>query len=212
MIYGFPADSSLHIDITMIRKNSLFCKLIRIKISSNVLFDSFMDGFDPEQETCPFCGATHSCMTHDSYGRNLIDFISGGTVYHRIRISRGICESCGHTHAILPDLIIPYSTYGVFFILRVIVEYLLRLRPVEQLCNRFGISHSMLYRWLDLFQAHKLEWLGLVTSMETSPLAFLKSLCSLPEFSCFASAFVRPTAVSFLQSHSNPASYRQDVF
>ena len=98
----------------MIRKNSLFYKLIRIKSSSKLLFDSFMAGFRPEMESCPVCGASHSCTTHASYERNLIDFIQGRPVYHTIKVIRVIC-SCGHTHAILPDLIIPYNTYGVFF-------------------------------------------------------------------------------------------------
>ena len=57
----------------MIRKNSLFCKLTRIKSSSKSLFDSFMAGFRPEMESCPVCGASHSCTTHASYERNLID-------------------------------------------------------------------------------------------------------------------------------------------
>lgn len=170
-----------------------------------------MDGFRPELERCPFCGTSHSCTFHASYDRNLIDFIQGHAVYHKIRISRVICE-CGHTHAVLPDLIIPYSTYGIFFILRVIAEYLLHLRTVEQLCTRFSITHSMLYRWFHLFLDHKVLWLGLLSSAETSHSRFLFSLVKLPLFSAFSSGFVLKSSFSFLQSHSNPALYRQTVF
>lgn len=196
----------------MIRKNSLFCKLIRIKSSSKSLFDSFMAGFLPEKETCPYCGASHTCLSHASYDRNLIDFISGRPVYHTVCICRVICKNCGHTHAILPDLIIPYSTYGLLFILRAIAEYLTGRYTVGQLCSRFDISHSMLYRWYSLFLSHKQEWLGMLTSAGTSSFAFLKSLCRIPEFSAFASLFVLHTSFSFLQSHWNPAPYRQTVF
>ena len=35
----------------MIRENSLFCKLVRIKSSSKILFDSFMAGFRSELQT-----------------------------------------------------------------------------------------------------------------------------------------------------------------
>jgi hypothetical protein len=122
-----------------------------------------------------------------------------------------ICSSCGHTHAILPDLIIPYSTYGLFFILRVIAEYLLRLSSVEQLCLRFGITHSMLYRWLRLFREHKALWLGALDSVETPDAVFLKRIISR-KYSPFASSFTRLTAFSFLQSHRDPALYRQTVF
>lgn len=170
-----------------------------------------MAGFDPEMETCPYCGASHSCHTHASYERNLIDFISGRTVYHSVRVQRVIC-SCGHTHAILPDLIIPYSTYGLLFILRVIAEYLLHLHTVEHLCLRFGISHSMLYRWYALFLEHKELWLGILSSTGTAGFSFLKHTVLLPVFSDFASDFYMMTARSFLQSHANPALYRQTVF
>ena len=204
---GLSAGNS-RIDIIMIRKNSLFCKLIRIKSSSKALFDSFMDGFSPEMETCPSCGASHSCQFHASYDRNLIDFISGRTIYHTIKVQRVVC-TCGHTLAILPDLIIPYSTYGLLFILRVISEYILHLHTVEDICLRFSISHSMLYRWCALFLQHKELWLGVLTSMETSPLSFLKYICTLPAFSTFAASFARISMVSFLQSHANPAHYRQ---
>jgi transposase-like protein len=50
--------------------------------------------------------------------------------------------------------------------LRVIGEYLLHLQTVERLCIRFGITHSMLYRWFRLFQDHKAEWLGILADLE----------------------------------------------
>lgn len=196
---------------TMIRENSLFCKLIRIRTSSKVLFDSFMAGFRPEFQTCPCCGAAGSCSIHAYYDRSLVDFIGGKPVRHSLCILRLIC-SCGHTHAILPDFIIPYSSYGLFFILRVLAEYFRHISSVEKLCERFLISTKLLYHWLSLFRQQKEEWLGLLSSMETSGLSFLKSLFLMPCYSDFASGFVRHFAVSFLQSHRNPASYCQQVF
>ncbi len=170
-----------------------------------------MAGFRPELDTCPFCSASHECSMHASYDRNLIDFISGSPVYHKIRVSRVICSSCGHTHAILPDLIIPYSTYGIFFILRVIAEYLMHQISIEALCLRFSITHSMLYRWYRLFLEHRSLWLGVLASAETSSLSFLKHLVS-QEYSGFSASFILRTSFSFLQSHRNPADYRQTVF
>lgn len=195
----------------MIRKNSLFCKLIRIKSSSKTLFDTFMAGFQAEREVCPACGASHSCSVHASYERNLIDFVSGSPVYSTVTVTRVLCSGCGHTHAVLPDLVIPYSTYGLFFILRVIAEYFLHFSSVEALCLRFGISHAMLYRWLSLFREHKSLWLGVLASAEITPLSFMKDICSR-EYSAFASRFTCLASVSFLQSHRDPAVYRQTVF
>lgn len=170
-----------------------------------------MAGFRPELQTCPCCGAQGSCQIHAYYDRSLVDFIGGSPVRHSLCILRLIC-TCGHTHAILPDFIIPYSGYGLFFILRVLAEYFLRRDAVEKLCERFSITLSQLHRWLRLFQMQKEEWLGALSSMETSGFSFLSFLYTQPAYSDFASSFVRRFARSFLQSHKNPAQYRQQVF
>ena len=83
---------------------------------------------------------------------------------------------------------------------------------LEKVCNAFGITLSQLRRWLDLFQTQKEEWLGVLSSMETSGLSFLKVLLTQTAYSDFASAFVRRFTKSFLQSHKNPAPYCQQVF
>lgn len=170
-----------------------------------------MSSYRPELDTCPFCGASHNCSFHASYERNLIDFISGRPVYHRICVHRVICSNCGHTHAILPDMIIPYSTYGIFFILRVVAEYLLHSGSVESICSRFSITHSMLYRWYRLYLEHMELWLGMLDARETSALHFLKEIVS-SEYASFSRDFILSTSFSFLQSHRNPAVYRQTVF
>ena len=159
-------------------------------------------------ESCPFCGSRGCCVRFASYIRIVVDFCDGRPVDEEVRIPRVRCRSCGCTHAILTDHLIPYRSYSLFFILRVIGEYLLRLRPVEKLCARFWITHSTLYRWTALFRAHKAEWLGLLQDLERDPVSFLKDLASLPEYCSFSGGFYRKTLLSFLQSHMNPANCR----
>lgn len=197
----------------MIRKNSLFCKIIRIKKTSIQLFNEYMQSYSWKNETCPWCGSNASCVFHDTYTRSMTDFVHGKTIYGEACVIRLRCTSCGHTHAILPDVIIPYSVYGLFFILRVLAEYFLHLRTVEGLCARFGISVSMLYRWRGLFLSHKQLWLGVLDSAQTTPSKFIKLLCFLAQYSAFFSCrFVLLSARSFLQSHANPANYCQEFF
>ncbi len=188
----------------MIRKNHLFCNLIRIKNSSNILIRNFMMSFDPHKEVCPICGRTGDCVPFASYDRYIIDFVYGSPVTSTIKISRIKC-SCGHTHAILPDPLIPYDQYSLFFILRVLMEHQLRLHTVSELCDRFGISVSTLYRWKALFDEHCREWLGLLTFMEQSRSSSLKKLIRLDPYSDFAAFFFRKTGLSFMQSHKNPS-------
>ena len=166
-----------------------------------------------ENETCPWCASTGNCTSHGSYTRSIVDFTVGKAAYGEVCVLRLLCNSCRHTHAVLPDSIIPYSTYGLFFILRTLAEYFLNLRLVQGLCSRFGISVSMLYRWKALFLSHKQLWLGVLDSADISPFSFLRGLCMLEGFSCaFACRFARLSARSFLQSHKNPADYCQQCF
>lgn len=193
----------------MIRKSTLFCKIIRIKTSSKSLFLSFMQDFKPELEECPFCHSKGNCHAHATYTRFIVDIIHGKPVYQQLTITRIICDSCFHTHAVLPDTIIPYSQYGIFFILRVLAEYFFHLKTVSDLCSIYGITPSMLYRWRNLFFSRRALWLSVLEQNEQTPLFFLKSLGALDCFSFFVSSFIRLTGFSFLQSHANHTALSQ---
>jgi hypothetical protein len=88
------------------------------------------------------------------------------------------------------------------------------LRSVEEICEIYGISGKLFYKWLSLWKAHKQKWLGLLEDALTSDMDFWKYLSGLDPYSGFSSGFIRLTARSFLQSHRNPktARCRQTVF
>lgn len=163
-----------------------------------------MDSFRPELETCPACGGTGNCHVHAYYSRKIVDFIHGKPVWTEVIILRLVCDCCAHTHAVLPDIIIPYSSYGLFFLLRILAEHFAAFSTVERLCERFDITQNQFYKWKLLWKEHKQEWLGLLDSLETPDLAFLKELIMKTDYSDFASCFVLKSSRSFLQSHSNP--------
>ena len=203
----------------MIRKNSLFCKIFRAKTSSKIIFDSFMEHFRPELETCPICGAKGSCHVHDYYGRTLIDLHAGKRTISTLCIQRVYCESCNHAHAILPDILIPYSRFGLLFILRVLSEYFNKLGTIDRICEKYGISINLFHKWLALWHSHKQQWLGILTDAETSDLSFMQYLDALETYSAHSMEFVRQFSFSFLQCHINPilknpknARYHQQIF
>ena len=168
----------------------------------------YMYGFEAHLEICPICKTEGHCHIFGYYRRNLIDYCSGKVKYDKIVITRVKCK-CGHTHAILPDLIIPYSTYSLVFIMRVLGIHLSRTMTVAALCKKFNISHSMLYRWRDLYNKHKELWLGALKSKETAGHTFLSDILALPNCSDFTYGFFAQARFSFLQSHANPAHTRR---
>lgn len=183
-----------------------------------MIFSSYMSRVRPERETCPLCGSSGNCRIHAYYGRSIIDYSSGRRTVSDLCILRVRCDSCGHTHAILPDLIIPYSRYSLLFILQVLAEYFTRRCSVDALCEKFNLSREQIYQWLKLFRSHKQEWLGVLKDAEISEQTFLHQLYQ-SSYSSFSEQFIRRTAFSFLQSHKNPcvseaetAGFAQQVF
>lgn len=111
---------------------------------------------------------------------------------------RVFCDSCEHAHAILPDVIIPYSSYSLLFILRLLGQYFAGRFTIEQLCERYQISTKQFYKWLALWKSHKQEWLGILSDLDTSDVSFLRSIILLDSFSSFAMRFILHFAHSFL--------------
>mgnify|MGYP002624366049 CR=1 FL=1 len=165
-----------------------------------------MEKFIPQTEACPFCGSSGYCRFFASYDRFLIDFINGHIHQRLVHIRRVKCEGCGHTHAILPDFIIPYCQYSLAFILQALRAYFTRFKPVRGLCEFFGISPQLLYRWILVYGRHKTWSLGTLASAETAPAAFLASVIRYDPIADFLAKFLSDTLFSFLQNHANPAN------
>jgi hypothetical protein len=196
----------------MIRVFEIFCKLSLIKFSAQEMFEDTMLGFSKGNLShlvypCPLCGAKHPHWSfYANYERYLISFEHGATVTYRISVTRLICSSCGHTHAILPEIIIPYGSYSLVFILTVLRDYYLSQMTVQALCDKFQIAHSTLYAWKRLLTLHKKLWLGLLRDLSTKPLDFLALLPSLTT-SDDLFLFYRLHATSFLQGVSKTARF-----
>ena len=191
----------------MIRVFSVFCKLNFNKLSAKDLFLAAMQDFSYVKLPCPFCGAKHPVWSyHDSYQRYLISFERGTTVTHEIDIPRIVCSSCGHTHAILPEIIIPYSSYSLPFILQVLRDCYLSHLTVQALCNKYQISPSTLYAWKRLFLVHKTLWLGILQNIYQTAIDFLSSMPSI-NTSTDLSSFFEQHGRSFLQGDSKTAHF-----
>lgn len=191
----------------MIRKNLLNFKLNLPKNSLKNHFESFMANFNPVFERCPSCGAKGQCKKWAYYDRGVVEVINGNPYFWHIHILRVKC-SCGHTHAIIPDFLIPYIQFSLPFVLYILKIYFSRSMKVYQILDSFDISHATLYRWKAAFMKHKSWWVDYIRLSKTSSLGFLDELLEYNPFSDFTMGFYRKTLFSFHQVHANPANCR----
>lgn len=197
----------------MIRKNTINCKIFFVLFLSlkhtGRLYSEFDRPCQAGKERCPVCGSHGCCSEHESYSRTVVDFVSGEVCSRRIWVTRVRCSSCGHTHAILFDPVIPYMRYSLLFVLRVLYAHFCQGHSLSSIYDSFGICARTFYRWVKIFECHCSEWLGRLRMAECGAGGALKALLEQDPYADFAAAFFRRTNFSFLQSHANPANCRQ---
>ena len=197
----------------MIRKNTIDFKLILIKILKKSGYDIYYEACDEvilQEEVCPTCGRKGCCSPYGHYTRYLIDFKDGSPHCAQLSITRVMCE-CGHTHAILPDPVVPYLQYSLFYVLMVLAVYSCHLMTIDHLCEAYHITPPILYRWLKVYKEHRCEWQGLLESTSSDIRHSLYELSKKDSYSSFAIFFIQKAGVSLLQSHANPANCQQNL-
>lgn len=65
------------------------------------------------------------------------------------------CKNDKHYHAVLPNsIIVPYSSFSIFFILKVLALKSCSAFTIEEITERFCISTSTLYRWISKYNVY----------------------------------------------------------
>jgi len=125
------------------------------------LFRTVSSQFRVSRLKCPAPCKTQGQMdSHDRYERHLVEY-DNGVVDHIVEVDRVKCTSCGHTHAILPDILVPYKSYCIIFILMVLKEYF-HTRTATAISKKYGIAVSTLYAWRDRYLTHASLDLGAI--------------------------------------------------
>jgi hypothetical protein len=184
----------------MIRHFPAFFKPNHNNYSEIELFNRALKCFRPEKARCPSCKSKGSFLLHDSYERDLITY-DGGVRAHEITIPRYKCGSCGKPHSVIPDMLIPYGSYSLCFVLTVLKAYFFRNCPgntVEGICDKYQIAVSTLYAWKERFSSHKSLWLGAATSLSVTNTDFLAEHFLRPGM---LSGFFCRFGFSFMQNH-----------
>jgi len=191
----------------MIRYFSMKSKLNQLIKSDIDIFFMVINAYFLSVLVCPLCGAKGCCSSHMSYSRWVITVEDGGREAYEVDIPCVLCDSCGHSHAVLPDILIPYSSYSLRFILHVLEGYLKRTCTVVDFCSQWEIAVSTLYYWKHLFLDHASLLAGVLNRFETlvtAALDYIRDIESLP------SLFFEQFKFSFLQQRYKKATEYQN--
>lgn len=197
-------------NFSLIRFFGLMQKISLLGIKASDLYQTYIKGFNPTIFSCPICRTKHpSWKRHATYERYIISFEKGESVTYQVLIIRYICSCCEHTHAMLPEFLVPYRSYSILFILSVLKDYFSKNLTIEKICVKYGISVSTIYSWKALFLKHKKIWLGLledycITSIEFIKSCFDKHIYALQEFYLEANLSFLQSTRCRIKAHSPP--------
>lgn len=179
----------------MIRQKSILLKLKNEQPDENLLSKA-LKSFRASHMVCPVCKAKGGHKKVHPYTRMMITVVNGTRKEYEVSIPMYQCPSCGHAHAVLPDILIPYGSYSLRFILTVLKAYLERTCTVRTLCAKWQIAVSTLYDWIHLFADQYSAWRGILCRIlwVTS-----KALEDTSDTVAFPSAFFLQFGFSFFQ-------------
>lgn len=132
------------------KKINNFCKKIKNNL---ILTQDYIQDLMPSCEDitckCPNCKAKNCFSFHGSYMRN-ISFVYEKKIYDfHVCVTRVICNSCGSTHALLPDFIVPYKIFSRDSILRIVACAC--SSSVTKTAESFNTSWELIYSFLAIF-------------------------------------------------------------
>lgn len=180
----------------MIREKTIFIKLNQLHFSDQQLFDMAVSDFAPSKCKCPKCGAIGQFKEIRPYERDMISVSGNERFETALSVPRFLCQSCGRTHALLPDILIPFGSYSLRFILTVLHGYLDRSCSVTSFCEHWQIAVSTLYGWIHLFINQYNAWSRILDRILWLCRDAVRSVASVQ---AFPSAFFSRFGFSFLQ-------------
>lgn len=192
----------------MIRLFLSLCKCFQtIKCNNDYqIFLSYTNNINFDVISCPFpsCGAKGSYHSCSSYTRTFICYESGHIERYEITIPRIECISCGHSHALLAPVIIPYSPFSFHFVISLLYDFVThKYNTVTDLCLKYDISVSTLYRIYHRFIEDQKLMLGMMEAASTQAHKILDKLannnfCKIIDY--ILHDFYKNNLASFLQA------------
>ena len=95
---------------------------------------------------CPSCGAKYKLVKYGSYHRNISCIIDDTIENYFVSVHRIICTSCNHTHALLPNFIVPYKIMALSSI--AIIVKRATASSAYTLANTINLSFQAIYAFI----------------------------------------------------------------
>lgn len=162
-------------------------------IPLTMMIQDAASGFSTDTCRCSVCGDSAGFYTcSDGYSRYVVDWCNGERVTAVVEIRCFVCKACRHKHALLSNVLIPYEPYSVRFIFQILYDYYQRTETTTKICERYGVSISMLHRWANRFRRDAAAfWGSSITSVNAAfCAAFMECLVSETTFCVFSCSFL----------------------
>lgn len=93
---------------------------------------------------CPYCNSSE-LIRWGNYSRNIY-YINGSNIeFDTILIQRVKCKNCNHTHALLPEYIIPYKQY--------LLDVIIFALSDDNIIYNFSFSDNTILKWYKQFNS-----------------------------------------------------------
>ena len=106
---------------------------------------------DIDRNICPYCHAKRKLIKYGTYERNISILIDNEVENYRVSVQRVICNSCNHTHALLPNFIVPYKIMTIFSIAQIVKR--VSISSAYKLAEAINLSVQMIYTYMAIVLA-----------------------------------------------------------
>lgn len=106
---------------------------------------------DINKNICPCCHAKNSLIRYGKYYRNIAILNDNNIEDYRVSVQRVRCNSCAHTHALLPNFIVPYKIMALFSIAKIVQRAV--ITSAYKLAEIINLSITMIYTYLAIVLA-----------------------------------------------------------
>lgn len=106
---------------------------------------------DIHENICPCCHAKNKLIKYGGYERNISVLIDNTMENYKVYIPRVLCTSCNHSHALLPNFIVPYKIMVIYSIAQIVQRA--TAESAYKLAKVIDVSIQMIYTYIAIVLA-----------------------------------------------------------